>query len=156
MVRSGVLLALSCVFACDDKGGKGGKGGKGDDGDVSITGPDVVVIDDSDDGLSVDVQGGTATGWELGLVWEEQGYDDETCDGGSTICHPLDADGGTLDWCSQNQGSEGCTGIPQLYFRQGDVSLMIKPSTGLGCWAWGDEADHWPDCDETSWDPSSY
>ena len=149
------ILATLLLGGCpggDDKGGGGGGGG----GSNTILGPDDVVLNDTDAGLEVSIEGGTAANWKLGVVWAAQGYEEEACDGGDSVCHPLDASGGTLDWCSQHEGSEGCTGIPQLYYRQGQVSLMLKPKSGVGCWSWGDEADYWDGCEEMGWDPSSY
>ncbi len=128
------------------------------DGDEvpEIGAPDEVVLDDDDDGLLVDISGSEATGWLLGVAWPDQDYEDEACKSSGDICHPLDSDGGVVEWCDQHEGEEGCTGIPQLYYRQGQVSLMLKPEVGVGCWSWGDEADYWKDCEEESWDAGSY
>lgn len=155
-------LSLLACAGLDPAGETGGKTGSTSDtvdtaDDIPVIGaPDDVVIDDQDDGLVVTIDGSEATGWLLGVAWPAQSYEDEACKGSDDFCHPLDADGGTVDWCPQHEGEDGCTGIPQLYYRQGQVSLMLKPEVGLGCWAWGDEADYWSDCEAMGWDDSSY
>jgi hypothetical protein len=70
------------------------------------------------------------------------------------------ATGGVLGWdgiCSSPVDGETC--ISQLYWRQGQMSFVIKPMIGTGCWAWGDDASTYVDawgCDLTSWAPDSY
>jgi len=158
------FFLFSCLFAfgCgdpakDDTTSPGGDTGDSDV-DTTILGPDDVVMNDSDAGLSVEVIGGSAASWHFGAIEPRVDLYEEGCREASEVCHTLDANGGLLSWASDcGSNSDGSTCIAQLYWRQGEMSFMIKPATGLGCWAWGnDAADLYPGCTITNWEPDSY
>ncbi|HND29524.1 MAG TPA: hypothetical protein PLA94_05970 [Myxococcota bacterium] len=120
-----------------------------------ILGPDNVAVDDGTGDLWVTIEGGSAPEWLLGAVWVGGEHVEEACDGDDTVCHSLGATGGALSFCNSHEGYDGCTGIPQLYYRQGRVSFMLKPKVGIGCWSWGNESSYWQECERTSWDTSA-
>ena len=157
-MRALSLLPLMLAFGCGEAAPGGGNGGGDDTAAVTVLGPDDVIMDDSDNGLSIQVVGGSATGWRFGAVEPRVDLYEEGCREADDICHTLGASGGTLSWASDcGSNGDGSTCIAQLYWRQGQMSFVIEPTVGLGCWAWGDDAaELYPGCTITNWEPDSY
>jgi hypothetical protein len=127
---------------------------------VAIVAPDEVVLDDRDAGIKVTITGGTATGWRFGAIWPAAELTDEGCLKERDVCHSLPAAGGLIPYCDGTDyvGTEACTGIPELYYREGAMTFVLIPAIGTGCWVWGDDADYYDafHCEKRKWDPSSY
>lgn len=152
-VRLGGIHAgcIALFVAC----GTPGEGG-GDDQVPVIGEPSNVVLNDTSEGINITITDGAAAGWLFGNIYPDSSDFGEACLDDGDVCHELDSDGGTLAWC--DRGDEDCTSMAQLYWRTGEGSYVLIPTVGLGCFAWGDDADHWDalGCTVTSWDPSSY
>lgn len=129
------------------------------DGDRNddVVGPSNVVLSEVDGGLRVTISGGIAPGWRLGAIHPRTDFYEEDCLDSSDLCHSLAPDGGVLRWCLGETPTDSCTAIAQLYYRQGKVSFVLKPSVGVGCWVWGEDASYYRDlgCQTMAWDPTS-
>ncbi len=83
-----MLIALT--IACDarpdanDSAGGGDStpiGDSEDDNAGLVIRPERVVMEDSDGGIEVTIEGGTAGAWRFGAVWPANGWTDEACGG---------------------------------------------------------------------------
>lgn len=150
---SAAPLAWSLLLACssppDDTAG------------VIVDPPDTVELNDerngADEGIQVDVLGGSAPGWLLGAAWPSYGFTDEGCLNDGDVCHTLGADGGFIVVDACEAPSDGTSCIPIDHYRLGSMTFVLKPSIGAGCWAWGDEAIYYAlDCEIVHWSNDSY
>lgn len=107
-------------------------------------------------GLVIEIAGSTTTGWSFGNIVEDADLWNEACLDSSDVCHALEAEGGTLAWCSS--GTEDCTAMAPQYWASGLVSYVLIPDLGTGCFTWGDRSDYWKSlgCSVTSWDPAAH
>ncbi|MCB9763939.1 MAG: hypothetical protein H6739_29485 [Alphaproteobacteria bacterium] len=129
-----------------------------------ILGPDLVVMDDEDHGLIVTVTGGAASSWQFGAsrVGFEYGdfdWEREGCLNGDDVCHTLEDGYNLIEWLGEycDPPQDGATCMPRVFYRTSELTYVIKPTRGLGCWTWG--ADTGPyrsaGCEVVSWSGSS-
>lgn len=149
-----MLLALLLSLACAPTDGKPDTSGD-DSGASAILGPDLVTLDDTEEGLVVTIEGGDALAWLYGVIDPGLDYTAEGCRDATDTCHTLGPTGGTIAWGDCDTPTDGTTCIAQVSWRQGVLSHVVRPSTAIGCWAWGEDADYWTDCTETAWAPGS-
>ncbi len=132
------------------------------DATIVVDPPDSVELNDEvnggTEGIQVDVTGGSAPGWVLGAAWPSHGFTDEGCINEGDVCHTLGDGGGfiVIDTCETPDDGTSC--IPADYYRLGDMTFVLKPSLGEGCWVWGDEPDYYAalHCEVTDWSNDSY
>jgi hypothetical protein len=147
-----LLLALACA------GPDGAKDDTAASGDtLTVTGPDNVTMNDTEDGLDITIDGGVATGWLFGAV--RDGHEAEACVDPEE-CHVLDVGGGHLDWQYDcEEPDDGSTCLAQLYYRASLLTYVVRPEVGTDCWTWGADTSYYTDtlgCAVTDWEPNSY
>lgn len=125
---------------------------------LAVDPPDDVQMNDEESGMQVDVIGGSAPGWLFGAVWPARDMTNEGCVSDTDVCHTLEATGGFFDLDTCDVPSDDVSCIPADYYRGGNMSFLLKPSIGTGCWAWGPEASYFDPlgCDVTDWANDSY
>ncbi len=151
------MLLLATLLACGDDATSSDSGADSGTPGFTLVGPDLVEVSDDSDGLHFAITGGNASSWELGVFFDAVGRHEEDCLTAGSICHTLGPTGGSLTWDGDCDAPEdGKTCIAQLYYRQGQVTYMIR--SGDSCWAWGDDASVYGDalgCTITDWDPDA-
>jgi hypothetical protein len=118
--------------------------------ETAVAGPDDVDLGGGQSELSIVITGGSAPGWELGILYSD--HVEYSCHDAGDTCFPLDADGGTVDWCEGDDDTD-CADLSAAAYVVGYFSFVLKPSVGLGCWSWGSDADYWDDlgCTQMDW-----
>jgi hypothetical protein len=146
---------LGSMLACSGAGG---------DSDVGIVvdAPSTVELNDQDSGMEVTITGGSAPGWRIGGVWTAQSLTDEGCLNEGDVCHTLAATGGffNIDLCSDSGDvpTDGKSCIPTDGYRLGQMTFVLLPSIGSGCWVWGSEPAYYDalECTTMTWSNESY
>lgn len=142
-----MLLLLACTFApVDDTAG------------IAVDPPESVELNDKDGGVEIAVSGGSAPGWLLGAVLPERGFTSEGCLEDDDVCHALGASGGFVTIDPDAEPADGTTVIPVEDYRAGDMTFVLKPSIGSGCWTWGAEPIYYVSlgCSTEDWSNESY
>lgn len=149
-----MIVLLGALLACTGAG----SGNAG----IVVDAPSNVELNDQDGGLEVSITGGSAPGWRIGGVWTAQSLTDEGCLNEGDVCHTLGATGGfvDIDLCSDSGDvpTDGKSCIPTDGYRLGQMTFVLRPSIGSGCWVWGTEPSYYDalDCTTTSWANDSY
>ena len=146
---------LGTLLACSGAGGDSGEG-------IVVDAPSSVELNDQDSGIEVTIVGGSAPGWRIGGVWTAQSLTDEGCLNDGDVCHTLGASGGffDIDLCSDSADvpTDGKSCIPTDGFRLGQMTFVLLPSIGSGCWVWGTEPAYYDAlaCATMTWENESY
>ena len=126
---------------------------------VPIVGPDNVVLASSDGGVTVDIVGGSADSWQLGVISLARDSECEACTDDDTVCHTLNSHGGRIAWTDDcDDAYDGATSIPHMDFLCGMTTYVLRPEYGAECWTWGDDPGYYVDllgCVKESWEGST-